>query len=222
VATVQSPAEQRFVLRNVDWQRYVAISDAIGEVHVRVTYDRGNLELMTVSHGHERWGKLLDRFFAVLVEELSMPCQSGGSTTFRREDLERGIEPDDCYYLDNEPLVRDKDEIDLTIDPPPDLAFEIDISRSSLNRMGIYAAIRVPEVWRFDSEVLRVYHLTDEGRYVEVDRSRYFPFLSLRDLEAFLHRRGEMDETSLIKTFRLWVRDQMARGWPSSSGSQQP
>jgi Uma2 family endonuclease len=112
--------------------------------------------------------------------------------------------------------VRDKDEIDLTIDPPPDLAFEIDISRSSLNRMGIYAAMRVPEIWRFDGEVLRVHQLTDEGSYVEVDRSRYFPFLPLKELEAFLHRRGETDETSLVKAFRQWVREQIVRGWPAS------
>src|SRR5689334_11793854 len=114
VATVQTPNEQRFLLRNVDWPRYRAFAEALGEAHVRLTYDRGNLEFMTLSHGHERWSKLLGQFIEVLTEELNLPRQSGGSTTFDRADLERGLEPDQCYYLSHEPLVRNKDEIDLT------------------------------------------------------------------------------------------------------------
>lgn len=215
MATVPvAPHEQRFLMRNVDWQSYRAFADALGESHVRLTYDRGNLEFMTPSHGHERWKSLLGRFVGVLTEELNVPMQSGGSTTFNRADLARGLEPDECYYLENEPLVRDKDEIDLDVDPPPDLAVEIDISRSSLNRMAIYAALRVSEIWRFDGQQLRVYHLVD-GSYVEADHSRHFPFLPLAEMQVFLLRRNNMDETSLIRSFRQWVRDQIARGWPN-------
>jgi Uma2 family endonuclease len=213
MASIQAPTEpQRFLLRDVDWSSYRALADALGERHVRLTYDRGNLEFMTISHGHERWSKLLGQFVEVLTEELNMPRQSGGSTTLNREELERGIESDQCYYLGNEPLVRDKDEIDLTVDPPPDLAIEIDITRSSLNRMGIYAALRVPEVWRFDGTVLRVYRLVG-GNYVEVDHSMHFPFVPMAEVQAFLLRRGQTDETTLVKSFRQWVRDQIARGW---------
>jgi Uma2 family endonuclease len=193
-------------MRNVDWPRYRAIANALGETHVRLTYDRGNLEFMTLSHGHERWSSLLGQFVEVLTEELSMPRQSGGSTTLDREDLERGLEPDRCYYLEHEAAVRDKDEIDLTVDPPPDLALEVDVSRSSLSRMSIYAAIRVPEVWRFDGEQLRVYRLPNDGRYIESAQSLHFPFLPLAEVQAFLLRRNTMDETSLIKAFRQWVR----------------
>jgi Uma2 family endonuclease len=208
---IESPREQRFVLRNVSWSEYQGFAEMLGERHLRLTFDNGNLEFMTLSHGHERCSSLLGRFVEVITEELDIPLQSGGSTTFGREDLERGLEPDRCYYLENEPLVRDKDEIDLATDPPPDLAIEVDVSRSSLDRMGIYAALRVPEVWRFDGEELHVYGLNKRGKYVEVPRSRHFPFLSLAEVAQFLRRRTEMDETSLVRLFRRWVRGQIAK-----------
>jgi Uma2 family endonuclease len=148
-----------------------------------------------------------------LTEELNIPLQSGGSTTFDREDLDRALEPDECYYLKNEPAVRDKDEIDLSVDPPPDLAVEIDISRSSLNRMGIYAAMGVPEVWRYDGETLRVYLRQADGTCLESERSQNFPFLPLASVAAFLKRRYEMNETQLVRAFRTWVREQVAKGW---------
>ncbi len=203
--------EQRFVLHDVSWSEYQRFADVLGERHLRLTFDRGSLEFMTLSLGHERYSNLLGRFVEVITEELDTPLLSGGSTTFGRADLERGIEPDQCYYLQNEPLVRDKDEIDLSIDPPPDLAIEVDVSRSSLNRMGIYAALRVPEVWRFDGETLRAFRFNKRGNYVEVARSGHFPFLSLAKIAEFLERRTEMDETSLVRSFRRWVRGQNAK-----------
>jgi Uma2 family endonuclease len=211
VSTVDAPQEQRFLMRNIDWSQYRSIADNLGESHVRLTYDRGNLEFMTLSHDHERWSGVLGRFVDVITEELNMPCQSGGSTTLNREDVERGIEPDKCYYLEHEAEVRDKGEIDLTVDPAPDLAIEVDISRSSLSRMDIYAKLRVPEVWRYDGEVLRVYQLNEDGRYIQVERSPHFPFLPLDEVQSFLLRRNSMDETSLVKAFRQWVRELLAR-----------
>ncbi len=207
MSTVDAPREQRFLMRNIDWSQYLSIADNLGESHVRLTYDRGNLEFMTLSHGHERWSSLLGQFIEVLTDELSMPRQSGGSTTLNREDVELGIEPDKCYYLEHEAEVRDKDQIDLTVDPPPDLAIEVEISRSSVSRMDIYAKLRVLEVWRYDGEVLRVYQLSEDGRYIQVERSPHFPFLLLGEVQAFLLRRNSMDETSLVRAFRQWVRE---------------
>jgi Uma2 family endonuclease len=213
VSTVEAPREPSFVLRDIDWSGYRSIADSVGESHVRLTYDRGNLELMTLSHGHERWSGLLGRLIEALTEEFDMPCQSGGSTTLNREDLERGLEPDRCYYLEHGSAVRDKDEIDLTVDPPPDLAIEVDISRSSLSRMNIYASLGVPEVWRFDGETLCVFRLDSKARYVESEESPHFPMLPLAEVQAFLLRRNSMDETRLVKAFRAWVRElQSQRG----------
>lgn len=213
MATAPPQAEQRFLMRSIGWDQYRQMADALGDAHVRLTYDRGSLEFMTLSHGHERWSGLIGQFIEVLTEELDMLRQSGGATTLDRPDLERGVEPDRSYYLRSEPLVRGKDEIDLAVDPPPDLVVEVEISRSAVNRMGIYAAIRVPEVWRFNGERLRVYHLTADGDYAEADHSQFFPFVPIKEIEAFLLRRNEMDETSLVKAFRRWVREQIARGW---------
>jgi Uma2 family endonuclease len=211
MATVEIPREQRFVLPNLSWAEYRAFANTIGERRIRLTYDRGKLEFMTLSHGHERLSNLLGRLIEIVTEELNRPIQSGGSTTVGREDLDRAIEPDQCYYLDNEPLVRDKDEIDLATDPPPDLVVEIGISRSSLNRMGIYAAFGVPEVWRLDGERLSVYQLADAGTYHETGHSRHFPHLPIAGIADFLRRRTTMDETNLVRAFRHWVRDQIAR-----------
>src|SRR5262245_52608801 len=143
----QDREQQRLVLRGVDWPRYQAIIRALGERSLRLAYDGENLELMTVSRLHDKLSRLLGRFLVVLTEELGLPLDSAGSVTLEKEDVQRGIEADESFYITNEPLIRDKDEIDLATDPPPDLAVEIDISRSSLNRLAIHAALRIPEVW---------------------------------------------------------------------------
>jgi len=214
---VEANHDQRFVLHCIEWDQYQAISKALTGHHVRLSYDGESLELMTISHRHGNFSRLLSRLISVLTEELGLPLRSCGDMTLDREDLERGIESDEGFYITNEPLIREKDEIDLSIDPPPDLGIEIDLSRSSRRRLRIYEAIRVPEVWLFDGEKIRVYQLSPQGGYVEVDRSQYFPFLRMEDLIAILARRTQMDENSLIRSFREWVRDQIAKGWASKS-----
>jgi Uma2 family endonuclease len=201
----------------VDWATYKAISTAIGARHVRLAYDGENLEFMSVSRLHDKLRRFLGRFVVVLTDELNLPVDSAGSPTLEREDVSRAIEPDDCFYIDNEPLIRARDQLDLAKDPPPDLGIEIDISRSSLDRLEIYARLRIPEVWRYDEERLRIYRRRKTGRYDEVARSRYFPKLNPSDLVSFLRRRSETDENGLVRGFRAWVRDQIARGWPQSS-----
>jgi Uma2 family endonuclease len=216
-STVQIPTEQRFVLSCVNWDAYVAFSDRLGERHVRVTFDRGELELMTLSPEHERAKSLLARFVEALTEELDIDIASYGSMTCRREDLERGLEPDECYWIAHEALVRGRDEIDFDEDPPPDLALEVEISRSALNRMGIYARLGVPEVWRWDGQTLRICVLGPDGNYTERDRSVAFPFLPMAELVRFLTGGAGLSETKRVRSFRIWVREQMARGWAPSA-----
>jgi Uma2 family endonuclease len=211
--TLSEQPGQKFVFHAVDWRAYQRFQQAIGERHLRLAYDGENLEFMTVSLLHDCLSRLLARFLVVLTEELNLPLRSAGSMTLEREDVNRGLEPDECFYIPNEALVRGKEEIDLEHDPPPDLGMEIDVSRSSLNRLDIYAALKVPEVWRFDGHDLFFYQLTPEGRYQRVDRSRYFPMVPRERLLAFLGRRDEMDENSLVKLFRSWVREQIEKGW---------
>lgn len=206
------PAEQRLRLSAIPWETYVLYSDGLGERHIRVTYDRGEMEIMTVSSKHEHKKRLLGRLVEALTEEMEIDIASFGSMTCRRKDLKRGLEADESYWIANEPQIRGREVIDLEVDPPPDLALEIEISRSTLNRMAIYAALRVPEVWRWNGEILRVFLLTSRGTYRQSERSKAFPFLPLNEFSEFLMR-TDLSETQLLRLFRAWVRKQRKQGW---------
>jgi Uma2 family endonuclease len=130
--TIKSPAEQRVVLHNIGWDTYERLlANHENNSAPRLTYDRGELEIMSPSPEHEA----LNRSIALLVEfvasEMGIDVYDLGSTTFKREDLERGFEPDSCFYIENEERVRGKDRIDLTVDPPPDPVIEIGITSPS-------------------------------------------------------------------------------------------
>ncbi len=150
-----SPA-QRFLLHGISWDDYEMMLKIVGDRPIRVNYDRGALELMSPSYRHDRSKTLLGRVIETVTEELEIPCIGVGSTTLRRQLADRGLEPDEAYYLANAGRIVDNEEIDLDADPPPDLCIEIEISRSALDRMGIYAGLNIPEVWRFDGEALRI------------------------------------------------------------------
>lgn len=204
-----APSEQRFILPAVDWETYRAVSQALTGHHVRLTYDGDNLEFMTISPSHGNFSRLLGRFVVVLTEEAGLPLKSFGDMTCEREDVRRGLEPDECFYITNEPAVRRKEKIDLSLDPPPDLAIEVEITRSSRDRLSIYADLAIPEVWRFDGASLRVFQLGGQGTYEPGAKSRFFPGLPITELTGFLDRRNEMDENSLIASFREWVRENL-------------
>jgi len=212
MATLQSASEQRFILYSVPWQTYCRLLRAFADrPAVRLTYDRGVLELMTVSHEHESYAHILGRLVDVLTEVLGLPVKGGGSTTFRRRKRQRGLEPDACWWIANEPLVRGKKEIDLRRDPPPDLALEIDVTHSSLSRLDIYAALGVPEVWRLQAETLTGYILRTDGRYQAADTSRAFPGLQITELLPFLALQGQLEENALVRQFRSWAEERFSR-----------
>jgi Uma2 family endonuclease len=214
MASVRFPSARRLVLEDVDWPTYTRLLRTFAERRsIRLTYDRGRLEIMSPLPGHETSNELLGRFVVVLTEELLLPILSGGSTTFRRRRKRRGLEPDNCFWIVNEPKVRGKRRINLKIDPPPDLALEIDATRSSLNRMGIYAELKVPEVWRLKDESLSFHGLGADGMYRELETSLSFPGLRPADLITFLALRDQMDENALVRKFREWVRQRIADGW---------
>lgn len=202
---VRLQPEQRFVLHGVSWQTYNALLDELESSAVRLTYDRGTLELMSPSQDHERFKTLIGRVIEMFTEELDIPLQSGGSTTWRKEDLDRGLEADECYYIQHEPQICDRDVIDLSVDPPPDLAVEVEISRSLLDKFAVYAALRVPEIWRYNGDVLRVFALQSDGSYAESNHSVNLPQLDPRQVAYFLALRAEKRETEWARTFRRWV-----------------
>ncbi len=220
--TRQSLTEERVEIYDVTWEQYEAILTALDERQIHLTYDRGVLEIMTLSSRHERRKSWIGRLVEALSFELHVPLASFGSTTFQREDLARGMEPDECYYIANEPLVRGREDIDTTRDPPPDLGIEIDVTRSSERRVGIYAALRVPEIWRYDGESLRVYHLREDGQYELKQQSLNFPFLPNDEFATFLKAASEIDDTTRMHSFVDWVRSRVLPHLKKSADGASP
>ena len=202
--------EQRWSLGAVGWETYKTISEALTGRHVRLTYDRGRLEFMTISSKHGRLSRLIAQLVAAIADEMGVPRAQYGDMTCDNPESLRGLEPDECFYLENEPRVRGKEEIDLSTDPPPDLAIEIELTPATRDRMSIYAALRIPEVWRFDGVELSVHQLIEAGEYVTSPVSRYFPKVEIAGLLDFISRRTQTDENSLLKSFREWVRQRIA------------
>jgi len=209
----EAPPARRLRLDDIDWQAYTRLLKVFAErPSIRLAYDRGRLEIMSPLPEHESDADMLGRFVVVLTEELELPIKSGRSTTYRKRLKQRGLEPDNSYWIANEPAVRAKRRIDLKTDPPPDLAIEVDVTHSSLNRMGIYAALQVPEVWRLDENELRFLILGEDGKYQE-GPSRSFPGLRASDLPPFLALPGQLEENALVRQFRAWVRQRIAENW---------
>ncbi len=210
------PLEQHFVVSWIDWDTYVIFSDKLGERNIRVNYNGVNMELMTTSLEHENAKTLLARLLEALTEEMDIEIKSGGSLTCRRQDLDQGFEPDESYWIERAAQMFDRNDLDLTRDPPPDLLLEVEISRSFVDRLAIAARLGVPEVWRYNGQTIRIMLLGSDGHYVENTRSRAFPFLSVSELIRFLHSDLSRSETKLLRAFRAWVREQMVNGWPTA------
>jgi Uma2 family endonuclease len=204
---------QRLRLSSVSWNTYVGISDLLGDRPLRMTYDRGELEIMTLSRAHERFKRLLARMLDTLTEEMDIDIDHGGSMTFRREDLDRGLEPDECYWVQNEARVRGREELDFTVDPAPDLVLEVEVTRNIIDRQGICAALGIPEVWRFDGQTIQILLRNDLGGYDLAERSAAFPFLPVAQLTQFLTMNETVSVTKVLQAFRAWVRERMANNW---------
>lgn len=203
--------EQRIVLRGIGWDGFEAILRVIGDQPgVRLSYDRGDLELMSPSVDHEVFKTRFGRMVETLTMELDIPCEGAGSTTWKKQLEDQGLEADECYYITKSPRVAGRRIIDLNVDPPPDLAIEVEISRSALDRMGIYAALRVPEVWRFDGETLIVEVLQEDGTYAPQSTSPSFPFLPLDRLVDWIYAADSVSQTTWIRQFRDWVLAELA------------
>ncbi len=201
---IQSP--DRVILKHISWQTYQSlILDFEREPAMRLTYNLGTLEIRMPLAPQETYKKILGRLIETATEELNLEIRSLGSLTCSREDLAKGLEPDQCYYIQNESMVRGVEQINLAKLPPPDLAVEIDITSSSLDRFAIYADLQVPEIWRYDGQLLVIYGLTG-NEYIMLDRSVALPLLKTADILRFLNLSASIGENNLVKQFRQWLR----------------
>lgn len=198
--------DARVVFHGVPWETYMGLLSAHGEGRMRLTYHRGVLEIMTLSQLHERLSRLLHNFIKVLSKEYGLEVASVGSTTMPSQERDSGGEADESYYIRHEEIVREREAYDPEIDPPPDLAVEIDLSSSSSRRLLVYAELGIPEVWQYDGQQLEFKVLGDDGHYHLIETSLAFERLRSADLQSFIHRRGTVGENALEEELRLWIR----------------
>ncbi|AFY82719.1 Uma2 family endonuclease [Oscillatoria acuminata] len=201
------PPGQRVLLKEVSWKEFEAILEDLGEHRgARIAYDKGTLEIMTPLPEHERAKLYITNLVEILLEELDIEFCPLGSTTFKNQVMAQGIEPDNCFYIKHEAAVRGKDRLDLTVDPPPDLALEIDVT--SRTHAKIYQGLGVPELWQFEKGILKISRLQEDGTYQEGDRSQIFPNFPLTEvIPQYLEQAKTEGRNKTMKAFRAWVRE---------------
>lgn len=206
IKRIDVPPGQRVLLRDVTWQEFETILDELGEHRAaRIAYDRGVLEIMAPLPEHEDDKEIISDLVKALLEELDIEFRSLGSTTFKNQKMLQAIEPDQCFYIQNESKIRGKKRLDLTQDPPPDLALEIDVTRTN---SSIYQALKVLEIWRFEKGKLQI-NILQNGSYVESEQSAIFPNFPLTEIiPQYLQQSISAGRNATIKAFRRLVREQ--------------
>jgi Uma2 family endonuclease len=199
---VAGPKAPTVLLRGVSWQTYESLRFPESNNHLRMTYDQGILEVISPSKMHEQISYLIGRMVDTWTEAKDLEIHGGRSTTFSRQDLARGLEPDNCYWIANESRVRDKDAIDLAIDPVPDLALEVDVTSALVPKLPIYQALGVPEVWRWSGETVTILVLSPARECEIQPHSACLPGFPLELMTDLLSRRQTMGNNALIRAFR--------------------
>ncbi|MFB2876827.1 Uma2 family endonuclease [Floridanema aerugineum] len=200
------PQENRIVMRGVSWQTYKQLMKEVGDDRAwRIAYDRGVLETRMPLEEHEEPKGLIESFVEVIADELGIEVRKLGALTLEREDLTRAVEPDTCFYIQNEALVRGR-KINLPEDPPPDLAVESDYTSSSVNKEALYSALGVPELWRYTRKTLLIYRRV-EGGYEQCEQSLAFPFLPIGEIPNFIEQSRTIGQRSAVKLFRQRIRE---------------
>jgi Uma2 family endonuclease len=203
---VQRPKKSAcFLMEDVSWQAYEKLLEAFEDRRFPHTYVNGTLEILTLSHEHEAIKKLLARFVENISVVLQIRMSSGGSITLKRELKNRGLEPDECYYVAHSAKVRGVKRITLEKHPPPDLVIEVDVTSKSLNRFEAYAKLGVPEIWRYERGGLQLFGRTSDSDYETIDHSLAFPMIARSDLQRFLKQHAKRDEFDIINDYIAWL-----------------
>jgi Uma2 family endonuclease len=204
--------DEKMILDGVSWETYEHLSsDFANRPSIRLTYDKGTLEIMVVSYGHERLKSIIGDLVVRLAFELDIDYEAAGSTTFKREGLGAGFEGDESFYFSHLAQIRQRSELDLAQDPPPDLVIEIDISSPSRSKFPIFAALGIPEIWRFHENHLLIYSLTD-GEYSEAQSSAFLTGLTASDVTNLVEAREQMPPNAWQRKVTDYARQIRARG----------
>lgn len=208
IAQIQLEAGQRLVLDKIDWQEFEGILEDLGEHrHSHIAYYKGVLEFRMPLPKHERHKIIVGDLLKILLDELGLEWESLGSTTFKNRRMQAGIEPDDCFYIQNYQAVTGMNRIDLDVDPVPDLAIEVDLT--SQTQVSTYAALGIAEIWKVKNGKLEI-NLLQDGKYISSTSSQIFPSIPVVDgISLFLERSGEIPMSALCREFRVWLRDRI-------------
>jgi Uma2 family endonuclease len=199
-----------FVLQKLSWATFKALMTDVGDNRAwRFVYDQGVLEIRMPRTEHEEPKGLIESFIEAIADELEIEVRKLGALTLEREDLSRAIEPDSCFYVQNEASVRGK-SISLPQDPPPDLAIESDYTNSSVSKFDIYAALGVPELWRYSEQTLQVYQLV-EGNYQQSERSLAFPILPVAEISGLIEQSQTVGQRTVVRLFKQRIREILAK-----------
>ena len=199
------PPAAAVTFHDVSWEEYEQLIDELGEARgLRVSYNDGTLEIMTVSSAHESYATFINRLISHLSFRQRINIRFFGSATMRAKRKKKGSEPDACFYIQSAPAIGNRIQIDFTVDPPPDIVVEVDVHHDSRDKFSIYAALGVPEIWRYDGQDLTI-HILQEDRYVGVESSGALPMLSSRALTDFLARLPKDGESQTLNAFDEWL-----------------
>lgn len=209
IQRIQVLPGQLVLLRDVTWEEFEAILQELGDRRsARIAYCDGILEIITPLPEHKYFEQAISIAIEDMAETLELDYESYGSTTWRRQAKQAGLEADNCFYFHNEASVRVRIDINLAIDPPPDLALEIDVTSKSLERLTIYARLGIPELWCYDAGMLTIYHLQN-GQYVVTEQSTIFPQLDIRALSQLIEQNRSAGRLALRRSVRVWVKEQV-------------
>lgn len=199
------PADSLLIQHGISWDDYQELLEVVGEASgLRITYDSGRLQIMTLSFKHEKYVRLIERLVGHLSMTRHLRVLFYGAATMKKEKARKGVEPDACFYVQNAGAVGKKDVIDLTTDPPPDIVVEIDLHHESFSKFPIYATIGVPEIWRYEGENLIIYQWTESG-YLAIEASQFLPLLTSSVLTGFLKRSPHEDQYDIMLAFESWL-----------------
>lgn len=197
---------QQLLFRDISWSDFEAILADLGEHRgSRISYSNGQLEIMVPLPEHEKHKEIIGDLIKILLEQLEVDFESLASTTFKSESMNQALEADACFYIQNYQAVIGKDRLDLTIDPPPDLAIEIDITNRT--QFDNYLLLKVPELWRYSTKGLQIYLLQDQ-QYVESTTSPNFPHLPIIELIERYTKQAQVTGRSVaIRAFKQWIQE---------------
>jgi Uma2 family endonuclease len=208
---VRPLAENRVILNNISWDTFERLLADIGDRRKTLFhYINGTLEIMSPLSLHEGSNRFIEALLGIFTDELEIDMRRLGSLLMKIPDLKLGAEPDSCYYIQNEPIIRGKEVIIVGQDPVPDLVLEVDITNPSDRRLPIYALLAVPEVWRYDGYSLEFLAL-DNGAYQPIEKSLSFPDLPDAIIVEYVQKRLTLGESGTLREFRKWVRENVMR-----------